>query len=323
MSDHPAAASPVGLTFVRQWSSAWNGFWFTPSSPHTLAVMRILTGMMVLYTFAVWTLDFDAFIGGEVLSPDYRGNLFRNSTESMFAWSHFDWLPSVLMMPAHGVAMIAVVCFTVGWQTRVFGWVTAALVISYANRATGALFGLDQILAFLTLYLALSRSGDVFSVDRRLRVAEHSEKTFPHQSWLNTVATRLMQIHLCVVYLFAGLGKCQGETWWNGEAIWGAFASYEYQTVDMTFMADHMTLVAVATMLTLVWEVGYAALIWPRLTRPIMLAIAIPMHLGIGICMGMMTFGLVMLIANVAFVDPRWFGKIFDRNQPRSTVAQH
>jgi hypothetical protein len=33
-----------------------------------------------------------------------------------------------------------------------------------------------------------------------------------------------------------------------------------------------------------------------------MLAMAIPLHLGIGICLGMMTFGLVMLIGCLAFV---------------------
>jgi hypothetical protein len=35
-----------------------------------------------------------------------------------------------------------------------------------------------------------------------------------------------------------------------------------------------------------------------------MLALAVPLHLGIAVCMGMITFGLVMLIANLAFVSP-------------------
>jgi hypothetical protein len=124
-----------------------------------------------------------------------------------------------------------------------------------------------------------------------------------------------------VVYLFAGLGKCQGETWWNGEAIWGAVASYEYQTVDMTFMADQMGWVAVVTLMTLVWEVSYAALVWPRLTRPIVLALAVPMHLGIGMCMGMMTFGLIMLVANLAFVEPHWFGSKLEQGAELAEAA--
>lgn len=109
---------------------------------------------------------------------------------------------------------------------------------------------------------------------------------------------------MCLVYLFAGLGKLQGETWWNGQAIWYSLASYEYQTLDVTWLANHMWLVSLMTLLTVAWEVSYAALVWPRLTRPLVLLMAIPLHLGIGVCMGMMTFGLIMLIGNLAFVSP-------------------
>ena len=41
------------------------------------------------------------------------------------------------------------------------------------------------------------------------------------------------------------------------------------------------------------------------------LLLAVPLHLGIAICMGMMTFGLVMLIANLAFVPPRFVRAVF------------
>ena len=311
MSDMPiTTAPPAQKTFAQQWAEAWNEFWFRPGAPETLAVIRILTGLMVFYSHAVWTLEFNGFIGGKLLPITYRANLFRDSTEASFAWSHFDWLPEALWMPMHIVGLLVVACFIIGLQTRIVAWLTAALVISYANRATGALFGLDQIVAFLTLYLAISHCGTAYSVDQWRESLDARKKVSAKLSPWNTIATRLIQIHLCIVYLFAGLGKCQGDTWWNGEAIWGALASYEYQTVDMTFMANQMPLIAIITLATLAWEVSYAALIWPKLTRPIMLALAIPMHLGIGICMGMMTFGLIMLVANLAFISPTWFRKL-------------
>jgi len=124
---------------------------------------------------------------------------------------------------------------------------------------------------------------------------------------MNSIATRLIQVHLCIVYLFAGLGKCQGDKWWDGEAIWGAVANHEYQTVDMLWLSEHMGLVAVITMVALFWEVSYVALVWSRLTRPLVLLMAIPMHLGIGICLGMLEFGLIMLVANIAFVPTKFF----------------
>ena len=138
-----------------------------------------------------------------------------------------------------------------------------------------------------------------FSIAKRLGIGKAQIKS----SIANNIAIRLIQIHLCIVYLFAGLGKCQGEKWWNGEAIWGAVASYEYQTIDMTWMANQMWLVSLITLVTLIFEVGYVGLIWHRLTRPVMLLLAIPLHLGIGLCMGMLEFGLIMLVANLSFCD--------------------
>jgi hypothetical protein len=278
---------------------AWDTFWFTPRNGQTLGLIRLLAGLIVFWTHLVWTPLLHRFLGANGMLPtSYRSDFF----DSPFAWSHFDWIgsPSLLLV-VHVAVLIVMLLFALGFWTRLTGIVTAFFVISYANRATGALFGLDQIAAFLTLYLAFSHCGDSFSLAQRFGVSGKPKGT----SIRNNVAIRLMQIHLCIVYLFAGLGKCQGETWWNGEAIWGAVASFEYQTLDMTWLANHMWLVSIITLVTLVFEVGYVALIWPKLTRPIMLLLAIPLHLGIGLCMGMLEFGLIMLVANLAFVDTK------------------
>ncbi len=291
------------------WADAWNKFWFTPTSAHTLAVIRILTGAIAFYTLLVWSFDFDGFINNGLISAEYRDLLYRTPLESAMAWSHFDWVGPTLRMPVHIAGLLIVALFTLGFYTRFTAALTALLVISYSNRAMVALFGLDQMLAMLTLYLAISRCGDAFSIDAFCAKKRSNDKR--STSVINRIATRLIQIHLCIVYLFAGLGKCQGDKWWDGEAIWGAIANHEYQTVDMLWLSEHMWLVAVITMVALFWEVSYVALIWPRLTRPIVLLLAVPMHLGIGLCLGMLEFGLIMLVANIAFIP----AEMFDRKQ--------
>lgn len=283
-------------------SIAWNRFWFTTRDAKTLGLIRLLTGLIVFYSHLVWSPLLIQFLGPDGMVPSsYRTDFF----DSRWVWSHFDWLPGVTSIwIVHVLALIAMLLFALGFWTRITGIATAFFVISYANRATAALFGLDQIAAFLTLYLAMSDCGGHFSLAQRIGFGSKTVKA----SIRNNISIRLMQIHLCIVYLFAGLGKCQGETWWNGEAIWGAVASFEYQTIDMTWLADHMWLVSIVTLVTLVFEIGYIGLIWPRISRPIMLILAVPLHLGIGLCMGMMEFGLIMLVANVAFVDVGIFG---------------
>ena len=79
-------------------------------------------------------------------------------------------------------------------------------------------------------------------------------------------------------------------------------------------------LIALLTHLTVFWETFYCFLIWPKLTRPICLAMAVGVHLGIAMCLGMKTFGLVMIIGNLAFVYPEtvrdvvgWLSRRFAR----------
>jgi hypothetical protein len=113
-----------------------------------------------------------------------------------------------------------------------------------------------------------------------------------------------MQVHLCIIYLFSGLGKAMGETWWDGSAMWLAVANYEYQSIDLTRLARWPELLSLLAHVTVAWELSYPALVWPRLTRPLVVAMSVPIHLGIALFLGMMTFGLAMIIANLAFVSP-------------------
>ncbi len=296
--------------YFLNWGKAWNQFWFTRRAPDVLGIIRIMTGSIVFYTHLTWTKELSTFMAADGLLPgEYRKLLFGNS----FAWSHLDWFDTIgLLGPVHLAGLAIVVLFGLGLWTRWTGILTAMLVISYANRGTGALFGLDQINAFLCLYLALGNAGAAWSIDawraKRNKSAEsptgQGRGSQNQPTVLNNIATRLIQIHLCLVYAFAAIGKLQGETWYTGEAIWLAFASYEYQTLDMTWTAHHMWLVALITLISLIWELVYPALIWPRLTRPLVLALAIPVHIGIGLCMGMLPFGLIMITANLAFIEP-------------------
>ena len=299
------------LVGLRAAAAGWDRFWFTSASPRLLGIMRILVGAMLTYTHFVWSLELLTFFGNEgVLPPIYAGMLYGDSSG---LWTHFAWIQSSwLMWLVHLCAILTMLLFTLGLWTRVTAILSFLFMVSYAHRATGALFGLDQINGFLTLYLAIGPSGAAYSLDQWLR----SKRSLPDSvrpSIMANVALRLIQVHLCVVYLFAGCGKLQGASWWNGEAIWGAIGSLDYQTVDLTWLAHAMWIVNLVTIVSLAWEVSYPFLIWNRHARPFYLALAVMVHLGIGLCMGMLTFGTIMIIANMAFLnadfDLSWFKK--------------
>jgi hypothetical protein len=304
---------------------AWDEFWFTPISPSTLSAIRVLAGAMLLYTHLVWSFDLDAFFGPDGWLPAdvmQEADMVRNDGVARVNWSHFSFVNSPkLMWTVHLVALGVFFLLTIGFFSRTMALLGFLFAVSYANRITpGAFFGLDKINTMLAMYLMLGPCGARYSVDRLWRLRRGAPTEVPPSATAN-IAIRLIQVHMCIIYLFSGIGKLQGEPWATGEASWLSFAMLEYQSLDMTWLAKYPLLLNVMTHVTVFWELSYCALVWPRLTRPWVLLIAVFVHGGIVLFLGMPTFGLVMLIGNLAFVSPKTIRKFFDPVARRISLA--
>src|SRR5262249_10078030 len=157
-------------------------------------------------------------------------------------------VPPASLWTAYVLSMLVLSLFTVGLFTRWTSILSLIVVISFAHRVPAATFGLDQINGMLTLYLAIGPSGHALSLDRWLSGRRQgSSDPGPVPSAGANLALRLINVHMCVIYFFAGISKLQGESWWTGEAIWRAVANLEYQSIDMTWLAWHPWLVNIAT----------------------------------------------------------------------------
>ena len=305
--------SLVYTSWLKPAAIAWDRFWFTPSKPHTLALIRILGGGMLLYTHAVWSLGLTDFLGAKAwVSSAAASKLGAGLDGRNFTFSYLSYVDSpAILWTLHVAALVVFALLTVGYLTRIVAPLALLITISYCHRLIGAQFGLDQINVLLATYLAIAPCGAAFSVDRLLASGgrqppdtNHHPPRVPQTHVMTTIATRLIQIQMCVVYLFGGIGKIRGDLWWDGSAVWFAAATLEYQSVSLTWLVHHRWLIALLTHITVFWETFYPVLIWPRLTRPIFLALAVAVHGGIAIFLGMPTFGLAMLIGNLAFVSP-------------------
>src|SRR5688572_4349897 len=51
--------------FFRDIAAGWDGFWFTPRLPHTLAFMRILAGLVVFYVHLTYSWGLMQYVGPE------------------------------------------------------------------------------------------------------------------------------------------------------------------------------------------------------------------------------------------------------------------
>ena len=312
---------------------AWDGFWFSPTSPSTLSAIRVLAGAMLLYTHLVWSMDLGAFFSAEGWLPAQMmdaAELANNDpdregpepTAARLTWTHFSLIKTpTLMWTVHIVALMVFFLLTIGLFSRTMALFALLFAVSYANRITpGAYFGLDKINCMLALYLIVGPCGARYSVDRLWRLRRGGPTEVPPSVTAN-LAIRLIQVHMCIIYLFSGIGKLHGYQWMSGEASWLSFAMLEYQSLDMTWLAKWPRLLNFMTPATVFWELSYCALVWPRLTRPWVLLMAVFVHGGIILFLGMPTFGLVMLIGNLAFVSPKTIRKFFDPVARRISLA--
>jgi len=290
--------------------TGWQRFWFTPADPATLGLIRILAGAMLFYTHLVWGLDLEAFFGRQAwLTPEAVAAFAQsvNGPEARdFSWSYFWWIDSPrVLWSVHIAALVVFALLTVGLFSRTSAVLAYLAAVSYVNRVPGAQFGLDQINVMLAMYLMVGPCGSAYSLDRLIRKARAGGNLPRLEPSVGAnISIRLIQLHMCIIYLFAGLSKLAGVAWWDGSALWLSFANLEYQSLDMTWTAHYPLFISFLTHVTIAWEVSYAALVWPKLTRPLVIALAIPLHLGIAFCMGMITFGLIMLVGNLAYVSP-------------------
>lgn len=251
---------------------------------------------MLVYVHAIWLS-----MAGDFFGPDawIDGPTARQFHQRDYVASYLMLVSSPTVIIIHQiVAMLVSGMMAVGLFTRIVTPLAWFMTLMVCHRQTGALFGLDQVVMMLSMYLMICPCGDIYSLDAR-RLG-----TIASPSLANNLATRLLQLHLCVIYLFGGLSKMRGDFWWEGSAMWWSVVNYEYQSLDITWLGYSPLLIATITHVTLFWETFYAALIWPRLTRPLVLAMAVLVHGGIAVALGMPTFGFMMIVANLIFISP-------------------
>jgi hypothetical protein len=171
-----------------------------------------------------------------------------------------------------------------GFHTRLSAFVAWGLHLSLVMSGFASFYGVDQIANTFLFYLLLFPSGRAWTFDSR------RDETIP------VGALRVMQIHLCVIYLAAGLEKAMGRSWWNGEAIWLAVTQPAFRTFDLGWLARHPWIPMLAGWGTLVVEIGYVFFMWPRRTRKLWCAATISLHLGLGLFMGLVFFSSVMIL---------------------------
>ncbi len=319
-------ASPSQKLLQPTWSQelgdCWNRFWFVPSDPVVLGTLRLLTGLVVLYLHATLAADLVRFLGPDGFLPlkttaDWYG-WFVDTGEPMFHYSYLSYLRTPgQMLIAHWAGFAVLLLFTMGVFTRVTSVLALVVMLSYFHRAPMITSQVEPILAMMMFYLCLGPAGAAVSVDaclmeRRRRkdlTLKPDEQACVTPRWGATVVMRLIQIHVCIFYLMGFFAKLAGGTagnvWLRGEAMWWVITKPDMPLVNFTWIVRYPVLIDIWTFSVLLFEFGFPLLVWFRLLRPVMLALAVPMWISLALATGLTTYAAMMLIGSLAFIDPQ------------------
>jgi hypothetical protein len=192
----------------------------------------------------------------------------------------------VLLLSGYAGSLLSL---ALGLWSRLSAFLAWVLHLSLVTSGLASFYGVDRIAHTFLFYLLVFPSGRAWAFGLRPDVSR-GEGTIP------VGCLRVMQVHLCVIYLAAGLDKAMGRQWWNGEAIWQAVSQPVFRVFDLSGLAAHPWLPTLAGWGTLAVEIGYAFLIWPRRTRRVWFVATSALHLGMCLFMGLVFFSSVMVL---------------------------
>jgi hypothetical protein len=283
----------------------WNRFWFKPSDPYTLSVLRVLVGLVAFYNIFTYSFDLDRFFGPAGLLPtDVVNSLLesRSAADVTYRFSFFDNIHSSGELWAfHLLSLFVLVLFTIGLYSRVTSVLALLVVLSYAHRAIFLTSEFEGVLAFIMLYICLGSSGACLSVDSWRAAKKAAGPTAP-ASYSSTISLRLIQVHLTVVYVMMLLGQLSAPVWWNGQAAWWLALNTQDSLVDLTGLSGHVFFFNFLTHMIVAYELAFPLLVWKPLARPLILGLGVIVWSTVAVLSGLVSFCLLMMIANLAFI---------------------
>lgn len=315
---------------------SWTRFWFNPSDPFGLHLVRFLAGLLFLswlLPLAGYQADFfglQGFFDLQAFKETAREANREASRGNPQMQLPVTW--SLLYVTATNPALVNViywstigvlVLFTLGVATRITAVLTWLLLASFINNPV-VVFDADHLLVLLAFYLmvgylleglwnrpvtlssiALGSSDGLawrlFSGNGRISVGAN-------------LALRLIQVHFTIVIVTSALHKLQSGDWWSGMAFWYPLhppleTTKNTLLLEKAFAQDHFIWLSLTQYVMLAWQLAFPLFAWRRAWRPVLLIGALIGWIGCLQIYGMPLFGGLYMIVSLAFVEEQeWHG---------------
>lgn len=263
-----------------------------------LAFFRWTLGIVLVCCYTSYLLDYDLFFSSDgLLSRHYWEAELPEQSISYFRFVASEGACKLIAF----LAILPMVLFWWGIAPRLNAIVSWYALVSLHDRYLPMLDSGDALLRILLFLFIFARSDRWLSplaplVRRRVATAP----------WGTALVVRLLQIQIALVYFCAGIAKVLGAAWRNGTALAYVFQLETFSRGHWPWLTQNRYLMSAGTYATLAFELAFAALVWPRMTRKFVLIAGAALHLGIELTLAIPIFSWVMLASYAIFFEPAW-----------------
>ena len=266
----------------------WNAFWFYSPAPARMRLFRVALCSMLFVFYSIRTIDLNLWFSETGIMPlttvpEMLPMAFRQSVFFYFTSDLALWLGNALFL-------LSLALLTFGIRPRYSAIVAFIMHVSFLHRDMVPSYGVDMIASFFLFYLCLADYSD-------------KRKQTSGRTMLGSMACRLIQVQVCIIYAYSGLDKVKGVQWWGGEALWGVVSNVQIARWDFSFVSHLPLALVAATYATLAWEIYFPVLVWTKSLRNSMLLFGLALHFGIGLVVNIPFFASIMMISYIVFLD--------------------
>lgn len=291
---------------LAQIAAAWNRFFHEPQSVLPIACYRILFGLSVLANQLLILPDVRMWFSE-------RGSLSVNVAKTISGGRGLNLLDMLstgdgMVWLVYGATCVTALTLALGLGTRVSSIILWATLVTLHHRNPIVLNSGDTWLRVAAFLMMFAPAGRALSMDRwlRLRLGLETGPPAACAPW----ATRLIQLQVSFLYLYAWCWKMMGSTWLDGTALYYTSRLQEFWRFPVPYVFEHLWTMRLGSWATLLIEFAMGTLVWVKELRYPTLLAGLMLHLAIDYSMNIPLFGFIVTAAYVTFVEPRHLERV-------------
>jgi len=284
--------------------SAWNAFWFGDSlamrllAGRSLALVRIGLAVIAFWYFASHWSDIAVWFAGDgILSAQSLGIFLADADlgdSVQWRLSPLFWIDSPMLLRGYLlIGMALAIASPLVRSTRAPAISLWLFVVWLANRSL-MIGGIEEVtLAWGLGYMAIAPAGSI--------------------GWTVSLARRLMQLHLSLVFLITGLTMLSSLAWWDGTGVMAVVSPVESRYFDFTQTLLTPWIHETLTHGIALGAIALPALLWMRPVRQMGFCLAILWCVGLAVLSSQWMHFLAMATLSLSFFPENWAERIFSR----------